>query len=192
MNTMLIEPEKIKKVRRLILLLSIVIPLAVAILFKVEIPGVNLSFLPGVYATINGLTAITLVLAVRAIKHKKVETHRMYIRFSLLLSSVFLFMYVLYHMTSKSTVYGDLNHSGELDILERARLGLDAYLYYSLLISHILLSIAVVPLVLFTYLHAWSGDFTKHKKWTKFSFPIWLYVAVSGVIVYLMISPFYI
>lgn len=191
MNTILIEPDKIKKVRKLILLLSILIPLAVAVLFKVEIPGLNLSFLPGIYACINGLTAISLLLAIRAIRKKKVETHRRYIRFSLLLSALFLLMYVLYHMTSKSTVYGDLNHSGDLDILERERLGLDAYVYYLLLLSHILLSIAVVPLVLYTYLYAWCGDFVKHKKWTRYSFPIWLYVAISGVIVYIMISPYY-
>lgn len=94
-------------------------------------------------------------------------------------------------MTSDSTMYGDTNNSGSLDILEKAKVGATAYLYYVLLISHIMLSVAVIPVVLFTYLFAWQGNFDKHKKWTKIAFPIWLYVAVSGVIVYFMISPYY-
>lgn len=191
MNTELTDIEQIKKVKRLILALSIVIPLAVAILFKVQIPGVDLSVLPAIYATINGLTAITLILAVRAIKNGNRARHRQYIRVSLLLSVLFLVMYVLYHMTSSSTLYGDTNHSGSIDILERAKLGVISYVYYLLLITHIILSIAVVPLVLYTYLWAWMGNYEKHKRWTRFAFPIWLYVAVSGVLVYLMISPYY-
>ena len=191
MNTELTDIEQIKKVKRLILTLSIVIPLAVAILFKVYIHGVDLSVLPAIYATINGLTAITLILAVRAIKNGNRARHRQYIRVSLLLSVLFLVMYVLYHMTSSSTLYGDTNHSGSIDILERAKLGVISYVYYLLLITHIVLSIAVVPLVLYTYLWAWMGNYEKHKRWTRFAFPIWLYVAVSGVLVYLMISPYY-
>jgi putative membrane protein len=191
MNTELTDIEQIKKVKRLILTLSIVIPLAVAILFKVHIHGVDLSVLPAIYATINGLTAITLILAVRAIKNGNRARHRQYIRVSLLLSVLFLVMYVLYHMTSSSTLYGDTNHSGSIDILERAKLGVISYVYYLLLITHIVLSIAVVPLVLYTYLWAWMGNYEKHKRWTRFAFPIWLYVAVSGVLVYLMISPYY-
>jgi putative membrane protein len=120
------------------------------------------------------------------------ELHRALIRIALGLSVVFLLLYVAYHMTSDSTLYGDSNGSGSLDILEKAKIGAMAYFYYTLLISHILLSIAVIPLVLFTYLFAWQGDFVKHKKWTRFSFPIWLYVAVSGVVVYFMISPYYV
>jgi putative membrane protein len=191
MNTELTDIEQIKKVKRLILTLSIVIPLAVAILFKVHIHGLDLSVLPAIYATINGLTAITLILAVRAIKNGNRARHRQYIRVSLLLSVLFLVMYVLYHMTSSSTLYGDTNHSGSIDILERAKLGVISYVYYLLLITHIVLSIAVVPLVLYTYLWAWMGSYEKHKRWTRFAFPIWLYVAVSGVLVYLMISPYY-
>ncbi|MDP5011100.1 MAG: DUF420 domain-containing protein [Crocinitomicaceae bacterium] len=110
-----------------------------------------------------------------AIKARKIQLHRGLIRFALLLSLLFLVLYVAYHMTSDSTPYG-----GESRIL-----------YFSLLISHIVLSVAVIPIVLFTYLFAWEGNFVRHKKWTKIAFPIWLYVAVSGVIVYIMISPFY-
>lgn len=173
MNTM--DQTQIKKTRNLITLVSIVIPLAVAILFKVRIPNVDLSFLPPFYATINGITAVTLVAALIMIKKKNMNMHRKLIRISLMLSLIFLVCYVAYHMTSDPTIYG-----GSMEGL-----------YYFILISHIGLSLVVVPLVLFTYLFAWQGNFEKHKKWTKISWPIWFYVAVTGVIVYLMISPYY-
>ncbi len=164
-----------KKTINLIKIVSIAIPLVVAILFGIKIPGVDTSFLPPVYAMINGCTAGILIFALVAIKMKDMRLHRALIRFSLVLSILFLGLYVTYHMTSDSTAYG-----GEY-----------GYIYYPLLISHIILSIAVVPIVLYTYLFAWQGKFIKHKKWTRFAWPIWFYVAVSGVLVYWMISPFY-
>ena len=167
--------NKLKNAKRLIIGFSIVIPLVVIVLFGVKIEGVDFSFLPPIYATINGLTAIVLISAVAAIKNKKVKIHQNLIKVALILSLSFLACYVAYHMTSDSTSYG-----GDYKMI-----------YIPLLIMHILLSIVVVPLVLFTYLFAWQGDFVKHKKWTRFAFPIWLFVAVSGVVVYLMISPFY-
>ena len=175
MNTQLTDPKKLKTAKIAIYSASIAIPLVVAILFGVKIKGVNLNFLPEFYATINGITAFFLVLALLAIKRKNQVAHRRYIRLSLLLSLVFLVCYVAYHMTSDPTTYG----------------GNFSWLYYTLLISHILLSIIVVPIVLFTYLFAWQGDFVRHKKWTRFAWPIWFYVAVTGVIVYWMISPYY-
>lgn len=169
------NPTNLKKVRTAIIGASIAIPVVVAILFGVKIEGVDLSFLPPIYAAINGLTAILLIAALIAIKGNNMNLHRMLIRFSLLLSLFFLVCYVAYHMTSDPTPYG-----GSL-----------SGIYYSILISHILLSVAVVPLVLFTYLFAWQGNYKRHKKWTKITWPLWFYVAVSGVIVYLMIAPYY-
>lgn len=175
MNITTIDPVKVKTFRKLIIAVSIVIPIVVAILFGVKIDGFDLTFLPQIYAGINGLTAIVLIAALIAIKARKIQLHRGLIRVALLLSLLFLVLYVAYHMTSDSTSYG----------------GESRMLYFSLLISHIVLSVAVIPVVLFTYLFAWEGNFERHKKWTKIAFPIWLYVAVSGVIVYVMISPFY-
>ena len=161
--------------RKWIIALSVVIPLAVAALFGIKIDGVDLSFLPPIYAGINGLTAILLIAALMAIKSKKVDLHKRLIQACLTLSLLFLVAYVAYHITSETTVYeGD--YKG---------------IYYFILISHIVLSISVIPLVLFTYLFAWEGKIDLHKKWNKISFPIWLYVAVTGVVVYFMISPFY-
>ena len=166
-----------KKLKQAIWAVSIVIPLAVAILFTVKIEGLDFSFLPPVYASLNGLTAIGLIIAIAAIKNKNRTLHQRVIQLCLLFSILFLLLYVLYHMTSDTTAYGG---SGALKMV-----------YFFLLISHILLSMVVIPIVLFSYLFAWQGDFERHKKWTKFAFPLWLYVAVSGVLVYFMISPYY-
>ena len=163
---------------RLIIGLSVVLPLAVAVLFKVKIPGYDLSFLPPIYATINGLTAILLIAAVVAIKNQMRKLHESLMKTCIGLSAAFLVMYVLYHMTSDSTVY---RGEGPIRIV-----------YYFILISPIVLSVAVVPFVLFTFSRALSGNFERHKALAKFTFPIWLYVAVTGVLVYLMISPYYV
>ena len=172
-----------KKYQKLIVILSVVIPLAVAGLFGVKLKDFGfdvepLTFLPPVYATINGLTAIVLVLAVLQIKKGNRKTHERLMKFAILLSVLFLVMYVAYHMTSDSTSYG-----GE---------GAVRYLYFFILITHIVLSIVIIPLVLFTYVRALAERFDKHKKLAKITFPIWLYVAITGVVVYLMISPYYV
>ena len=170
------EASKLKRAKTAIYVASVAIPVVVAVLFKVQIDGVDLSFLPPIYAAINGVTAVILVIALVAIKKGNMQLHRRLIRFALLLSLLFLASYVAYHMTSESTPYG----------------GTLKWLYYPILISHIALSVAVVPLVLFTYLFAWQGDYQRHKKWTKITWPLWFYVAVTGVVVYLMISPYYV
>lgn len=164
--------------RKLIIVLSVVLPLAVAALFRVKIPGYDFSFLPPIYATINGVTAVLLIAAVIAIKNKNRTVHEALMKICIGLSAVFLVMYLIYHMTSDSTAYG-----GE---------GWLRNVYFFVLITHIVLSIIVVPFVLFTFSRALSSDFERHKALAKFTFPIWLYVAVTGVIVYLMISPYYI
>ena len=166
-----------KKLKQAIWAVSIVIPIAVAILFTVKIEGLDLGFLPPIYASLNALTAIGLIVAIVAIKRKNRKLHQRVIQVCLIFSILFLLLYVLYHMTSDTTPYG-----GE---------GILKLIYFFLLISHILLSMVVIPIVLFAYLFAWQGDFVRHKKWTKFAFPLWLYVAVTGVLVYVMISPYY-
>ncbi|MBE9491140.1 MAG: DUF420 domain-containing protein [Bacteroidetes bacterium] len=167
-----------KKYNRLIWVLSIVIPIAVAALFGIRIPGVErLGFLPPIYATINGLTAIVLILAVIQIKKGNIKTHEQLIKTAIAFSVIFLLLYVTYHMTSDSTKYG-----GE---------GTLKYVYYFVLLTHIILSIVVIPFVLITFVRGLTGQFKRHKKIAKITFPLWLYVAISGVIVYLMISPYY-
>lgn len=174
--------EEEKKYKGWIWTLSIVIPLAVAALFGVNLPKMGydvepLSFLPPIYATINGLTAILLVCAVSAIKRGNKKMHENLIKLCMVCSSLFLLMYVAYHMTSVSTSYG-----GD---------GVIRYVYFFILITHILLSVIIIPFVLFTFVRGIAGAYERHKKLARITYPMWLYVAVTGVIVYLMISPYY-
>jgi putative membrane protein len=172
-----------KKYSSLIIVVSVLIPVAVALLFTVKLKdfGIDvtpLSFLPPIYAVINGLTALVLVAGVLAIKNGKRKLHQRFMTTAIALSLAFLVMYIAYHMTTDSTKFG-----GE---------GIIKYVYFFILITHIILSIIVIPLVLVTYVRALAQVFDKHKKIAKITFPIWLYVAVTGVVVYLMISPYYV
>ena len=167
-----------KKYKTWIWIVSILIPVVVALLFMVRIPDVApLNFLPPIYAAINGITAIILMIAYWAIKQKNISLHEQLMKTSIGLSLIFLVMYVAYHMTSDPTPYG-----GE---------GVIRYVYYFIFISHIFLSIGIIPMVLITYVRAISNLFFEHKKIARYTFPIWMYIAVTGVIVYLMISPYY-
>ncbi|RKF04954.1 putative membrane protein [Tenacibaculum lutimaris] len=168
-----------KKYKKFITIVSIVIPIAVAALFGIKIPNVEpLSFLPPIYASINGFTAVLLVASVVAIKNGKRKLHEQLNTTAIICSALFLVMYVAYHMTSDSTKFG-----GE---------GMIKYVYFFILITHILLSIVIIPFVLITFMRARLGNFPEHKKIAKITFPLWLYVAVTGVVVYLMISPYYV
>lgn len=172
-----------QKYKKWIVLLSVAIPLVVALLFGVNLRKMGfdvqpLSFLPPIYATVNGITAVLLIAAVMAVKNGNIVLHERLMKTAIGCSIAFLGMYVAYHMTSDSTVFG-----GE---------GVIKYVYYFILITHIILSIAIIPLVLITYVRALAQVFDKHKKIAKITFPIWLYVAVTGVVVYLMIAPYYV
>lgn len=167
--------SKEKKYNRIIVVLSIVLPLAVAALFGIKLDFELPIFLPPIYASINALTAVILITAIVAIKKGNRKAHENLIKVAISLSVLFLVMYVLYHMTSDSTSYeGDYRT-----------------IYLFILISHIVLSIAVIPFVLITYVRGILGKFEAHKKIAKYTFPLWLYVAVTGVVVYIMIAPYY-
>lgn len=169
--------EKLKY-KGLIIFVSILIPLVVLILFNVRVPNVEpLYSLPPIYATINGMTAIILIFSLLAIKAKKIKTHEALMKVAIALSLIFLIMYVAYHMTSEPTPFG-----GD---------GYIKYFYYFILITHIFLSIFIIPLVLITYVRAISRHFDSHRRIAKVTFPMWLYIAITGVIVYIMISPYY-
>lgn len=175
--------EEEKKYKNWIIILSVVIPVVVAILFGVNLRKLGydvqpLSFLPPIYAAVNGLTAILLFAAVAAIKKGNVKLHERLIKLCIACSVAFLGMYVAYHMTSDSTPYG-----GE---------GVLRYVYFFILISHILLSIIIIPFVLVTFVRGIAGAYERHKKLARITYPMWMYVAVTGVIVYLMISPYYV
>lgn len=173
-----IESGAPKSYGKLITVVSVLIPVVVAILFTVRLPNVaSLDFLPPIYAGINALTALILVIAYVAIRQKNIKLHEKLMKIAIALSLVFLVMYVAYHMTADPTPFG-----GE---------GIVRQVYYFILISHILLSVGIIPMVLITYVRAISKRFADHKKISVITFPIWLYIAVTGVVVYLMISPYY-
>ncbi|MDG4714898.1 DUF420 domain-containing protein [Winogradskyella marincola] len=178
-----VDLDQEKKYNKWIVVLSVVIPIAVAALFGINLRELGfdvepLTMLPPIYAGINGLTAIVLIVAVIAIKNKNRKLHENLMKFAIALSVMFLVMYVAYHMTSDSTKFG-----GE---------GAIKYIYYFILITHILLSVVIIPFVLITYVRAITNNIERHKKIAKVTFPMWLYVAVTGVVVYFMISPYYI
>ena len=166
------------KYKNWIIVISVAIPVVVAILFRIRLENVKpLSFLPPIYAAVNGYTTIILLFALWAIKNRKINLHEQLMKTAIGLSLVFLIMYVAYHLTSDPTPF-----EGE---------GWVKNVYYFILISHILLSITIIPLVLISYVRAITQQFTMHRKIARITFPIWLYVTITGVIVYLMISPYY-
>ncbi|MFM7195680.1 MAG: DUF420 domain-containing protein [Bacteroidota bacterium] len=167
--------ENSNKYKTLITILSVALPVVVVILFQVKVEGYDLRFLPRIYAGINALTAVLLIAAVVQIKKGNKEVHRKLMIVNLVLSALFLLMYVAYHITSDPAQYG----------------GAYRGVYLFILISHIALSVVVTPLILFTLSRALAGEFDRHRALARITFPVWLYVAVTGVIVYLMISPYY-
>ena len=185
-----------QKFSKFIVVVSVLIPVVVAVLFSVKLKDLGyevepFSFLPPIYATINGITALVLVLAVRAIKNGNQKLHERLMTMAICLSVLFLVMYVAYHMTADSTVFGDLDHDGVRSAAETDAVGATRFVYWFILLTHILLSIVIIPLVLITYVRALAERFDRHRKMARITFPIWLYVAVTGVVVYLMISPYY-
>ena len=178
-----------------IIIVSIAIPAAVA--FIILVPqakidfGFNTRFLPLFHAILNSSTAILLIASLYFIKNGLIKAHKRANLTAVVLSSIFLISYVIYHSSNPSTRFGDLNHDGILSDEERLSAGVLRYVYYFILSSHIILSGVIIPLVLFTLQRAFQERFDKHRKLAKITWPIWLYVAVTGVVVYLMISPYY-
>ncbi|MGB0932783.1 MAG: DUF420 domain-containing protein [Lishizhenia sp.] len=191
MNTQEKTEQQIKNFRVFTWIVSIAVPIVVALLFGIKIDGFDTSFLPPIYASINAITALVLVSALYMIKKGNMPAHKRLMQFAIVLSLIFLVCYIIYHITSSSAIYGDTNGNGILEESERLAVGSWRLVYLPLLITHICFSVIVIPLVMISYSFAWAGKFDKHKKWTRFAFPIWFFVAISGVIVYLMISPYY-
>lgn len=165
----------------LIAVLSVVVPLLVAILLFIPQTGklgdVDVTFLPKLHALLNSLTAISLLVGYRFIKQGNIRFHRFAMTTAFVLSSFFLISYVTYHYQAAPTRYG-----GE---------GLIRTVYYFILISHIILAAVIVPFVLLSVYFAISNQIVRHRKISRYTFPLWLYVAVTGVIVYFMIAPYY-
>jgi putative membrane protein len=178
-----------------IIIVSIAIPIAVAFLIMVPQvkvnPGFNTHSLPLFHAILNSTTAILLLASLYFIKNKKIKAHKTANLIAVTLSTIFLVSYIIYHASNPSVRYGDLNHDGLLSDHEKLLAGSMRYVYYFILSSHIILSGLIVPLVLFTLQRAFQGKFDKHRRLARITWPVWFYVAVTGVVVYLMINPYY-
>jgi len=174
----ILNEKQLKNLNLSITIISIALPLVVIVLFgvklKVELPF-DVHLLPMINAVLNSISAITLIAALLAVKQKNIKLHSNLIYFAMTVSLIFLLLYVFYHIITDSTKYE----------------GTMGYLYYPLLISHIILAAIQAPLVLFAFLFGYSGQIEKHKRLVKISYPVWLYVSISGVLCYLMISPYY-
>ncbi len=159
---------------------------------KITLPaGTDLSFLPPLHASLNVLTAITLVVALIFIKQKQVSRHRAAIMVALGFSVLFLLSYVAYHFTSPETLFGDANHDGVVDAAERAAVGGMRTFYLILLLSHIALAAISLPFILFTFIRGFTYQVARHWKMARWVFPVWLYVAITGPICYFMLMPYY-
>ena len=183
-----------KKARLLIWTVSIVVFIAVAFLAEIKIT-VNLPFDPHVFARanaiINTIVAILLVAALIAVKNNFFYLHKKLMIAAIVLSMLFLISYICHHLLSGDTKYGDLNHDGILSADEKSLAGSMRYVYYFILITHIPLAGIILPFILFTAYRALTADYARHMKLARITWPVWFYVAITGVTVYLMISPYY-
>lgn len=183
-----------KKAKIFIWTVSIIVFAAVAFLAKVKL-NIYLSFNPHIFATlnaiINSIVAVLLIAALLAIKSKKFYLHKKLMLAAIILSLIFLLSYICHHLLSGDTKYGDLNHDGILSADEKSLAGTMRYVYYFILATHIPLAGIILPFILFTAYRALTADYGKHMKLARITWPIWFYVAITGVAVYLMIRPYY-
>jgi putative membrane protein len=183
-----------RQARILIWLVSIIVFIGIAFLSGTQL-NIKINFDPHIFAAfnavINSIVAILLVFALIAVKSKRYLLHKRIMITAIILSVLFLISYVCHHLLSGETKFGDLNHDGILSLEEKSLAGSLRYIYYFILLTHIPLAGIILPFILFTAYRALSGDYEKHKKLARITWPIWFYVAVSGVAVYLLIRPYY-
>lgn len=161
-------------------LITAAVLILVVLMRQVKLPlpdGLSFAFLPPIYSTVNALAAVLLVVALVMIKRGNVSAHKLAINGAMICSLLFLLCYVLYHFTSEETRFG-----GE---------GLSKIIYLLLLISHIVLAAASLPFILLTWSYGVTNQFAKHRRLAKWVFPVWLYVAITGPVCYLMLRPYY-
>jgi putative membrane protein len=179
---------------RLIWIVSAVVLLVVIILKIVPPPEPKPSFiyiLPHLIGGINAACALLLILSLIFIKRKNIQAHKVTNVITFILSALFLVFYILFHLYEKDTKYGDIDHDGLLSATELAAVGVTRMIYFVILITHIMLAVVVLPLILISFLRGFSMQIERHRKIVRWAYPVWLYVAVTGVVVYLMISPYY-
>lgn len=186
------DPALESKLNKAAYVASAAVLLLVGLMRRVKLPSpVDFGFLPPVHASLNALTAVILVAALVAIKQRRVELHRKLIYGALGASGLFLLSYVAYHFTKREVQFGDADHDGVLSVVERAAVSGARPAYLALLATHVVLAAAVLPFVLMTFNRAFTRQFDRHRAMARWVFPLWLYVAVTGPVCYLMLRPYY-
>lgn len=183
-----------RKARILILLFSAIVFAAIMVLGRVELdvkPGFDIHVFAKINAVINSIVAVLLIIALITVKRRKYLLHRNIMIAAMLLSILFLLSYIAHHLFAGETRFGDTNHDGLISDQEKTAAGKLRIVYYILLGTHIPLAGMILPFILFSAYRGLTGDFAKHKKLVRITWPVWFYVAVTGVLVYLMISPYY-
>jgi putative membrane protein len=182
------------KARNLIIAVSVIVFIAVSVLGRVKL-NVNLGFDEHIFAKVNAvintIVAVLLVAGLVTAKQKKYLTHRSIMLTAMFLSLLFLVSYICHHLLTGEARYGDINHDGIVSMQEKVQAGSLRYVYYLILSTHILLAGIILPFILFTAYRALINENAKHRKLAKITWPIWFYVALTGPIVYLLISPYY-
>lgn len=192
----LFKKQNDKTVFKIVLVVTVLICVVVVALNQKIIPVPN-SFpsfiykLPMLNAFLNGTCSILLIASLWAIKNKNIALHKKLNLTAFFVSSLFLLSYVTAHYFIPDTIFGDLNHDHILDTAEKSNVSGIRPIYLVILLSHIFLAVIVLPMILLSFYYALKDDRVKHKKITRFSYPIWLYVTLSGVVVYLLIAPYY-
>ena len=183
-----------KKARLLIYTVSVVVFIAVALLSKYKL-NVDLGFNPHVFAlanaVINASVCILLMAGLVTVKQKKYALHKKIMLAAIVLSILFLISYICHHLFAGETKFGDINHDGILSDDEKMQAGGLRIMYYCILATHIPLAAIILPFILFAAYRALTGEYDRHKKMVRITWPIWFYVAVTGVIIYCWISPYY-
>jgi len=183
-----------KKASGLIITFSVIVFSAVVLLSKVKVDvelGFDVHFFALINAMVNSWVAVLLILALLAVKKKKYETHKKLMLIAMSLSILFLVSYICHHLFAGDTKYGDINHDGIVSSVEKAGAGTLRIIYFIILATHIPLAGLILPFILFTAYRALIGEYPEHKKLARITWPVWFYVAVTGVIVYVLISPYY-
>jgi putative membrane protein len=183
-----------RKANLLIYIFSAVVFTAVVVLGRVKLninAGFDVHIFAKANAVINSCVAVLLIIALIAVKNKKFSLHKNLMLAAMFLSILFLVSYICHHLLSGETRFGDTDHDGIISETEKAAVGSSRMIYYIILGTHIPLAGLILPFVLFSAYRALTGEFARHKKLVRITWPVWFYVAVTGVIVYLMISPYY-
>lgn len=183
-----------KKAKLFIYTVSFAVFAAVVMLSKYKLnvnPGFDVHVFAKANAIINSMVAVLLLAGLVSVKQKKYERHKKIMLAAIILSVLFLLSYIGHHLLAGETKFGDTNHDGIISIDEKLLAGNLRLVYYLVLITHIPLAAIILPFILFTAYRALTGEYDKHKKWVRITWPVWFYVAVTGVIIYLMISPHY-